>query len=350
MTESHSHEHDHDHDHDANSAEHHAHGHSDSHGITPGTQRTALWISLILNAVFLAAEVVGGITFNSLALLADAAHMTSDVAGLIIALIAQTLMSRPPTRRHSFGLKRAEVLGAQVNGLLLVAVSGWIIYEAIHRLSEPPDVAGAGLLVVATLGLVVNLVSAVVLARAQGNSLNMRGAFIHMSADAAGSVAAIAAGMAIVVWQAEWVDPIASIGIAVLVLLATWGLLRDTTSVLLEGTPKGLDPDAIEVAVANHEGVDAVHHLHLWSLSSDQPALSAHVVLSGEVTLHEAQERGDQIKQFLASRYDISHATLELECHPCEPQSDEWHRPTRAAQVGLNDAASVRLPGPRSPN
>lgn len=327
MTEAHAYEHEHG---DLSSEKpSDGHGHNHSHGITPGAQRSALWIALVLNAVFLVAEVVGGIVFNSLALLADAAHMTSDVAGLIIALIAHTLMSRPPTRRHSFGLKRAEVLGAQINGLLLVAVSGWIIYEAIHRLSDPPEVAGTGLLVVATLGLVVNLVSAVVLARAQGNSLNMRGAFIHMSADAAGSVAAIAAGVAIVAWQAEWVDPVASIGIAVLVLFATWGLLRDTTSVLLEGTPKGLDPDAIEAAVAGHDGVDAVHHLHLWSLSSDQPALSAHVVLSGEVTLHEAQERGDRIKQFLASRFDINHATLELECHPCEPQDDEWRASDR---------------------
>lgn len=325
---------DHSHPHDEPEAGTHHHGPSHSHGVTLATQRTALWISLVLNAGFLVAEVVGGIVFNSLALLADAAHMTSDVAGLIIALIAQSLMSRPPTRRHSFGLKRAEVLGAQVNGLLLVAVSGWIIYEAVHRLSEPPDVAGAGLLVVATLGLVVNLVSAAVLARAQGNSLNMRGAFIHMSADAAGSVAAIAAGVAIVVWQAEWVDPVASIGIAVLVLFATWGLLRDTTSVLLEGAPKGLDPDAIEAAVAGHDGVETVHHLHLWSLSSDQPALSAHVVLAGEVTLHEAQQRGDQIKELLANRYDINHATLELECHPCEPQGDEWHRPVPRSPTG----------------
>lgn len=326
--------HNHAHHRDEDTENHgHGHGHSHSHAIAPGTQRTALWISLVLNAVFLVAEVVGGIVFNSLALLADAAHMTSDVAGLIIALIAQTLMTRPPTRRHSFGLKRAEVLGAQVNGLLLVAVSGWIIYEAIHRLSEPPEVAGAGLLIVATLGLIVNLVSAVVLARAQGNSLNMRGAFIHMAADAAGSVAAIVAGVAIVVWHAEWVDPVASIGIAILVLFATWGLLRDTTSVLLEGTPKGLDPDDIEAAVAARDGVAAVHHLHLWSLSSDQPALSAHVVLTGEVTLHEAQERGDELKRFLGERYGIDHATLELECHPCEPQGDEWKRQSVTPRV-----------------
>jgi cobalt-zinc-cadmium efflux system protein len=320
---------DHDDHDDGDSHGDHAHGggHSHSHGVAVGTQRKALWIALVLNAGFLGAEIAGGIAFNSLALLADAAHMTSDVAGLIIALIAQSLMSRLPTRRHSFGLKRAEVLGAQVNGLLLVVVSGWIIYEAIRRLSEPPDVAGAGLLIVATLGLFVNLASAVVLGRAQGASLNMRGAFIHMTADAAGSVAAIAAGIAIIVWHAEWVDPVVSIGIALLVLWATWGLLRDTTSVLLEGTPKGLDPDAIEAAVASQDGVEAVHHLHLWSLSSDQPALSAHVVLAGEVTLHEAQQRGNELKDILSSRYGIDHATLELECHPCEPQGDELSRP-----------------------
>lgn len=299
-----------------------SHEHDHNHGVTAGMQRTALWIALALNALFLVIEVVGGIAFNSLALIADAAHMTSDVAGLVIALIAQTLMTRAPTRRHSYGLKRAEVLGAQINGLLLVVVSGWIIYEAIGRLSEPHDVAGMGVLVVASLGLVANLVSAVILARARGTSLNMRGAFIHMSADAAGSVAAIVAGLAIVLWRAEWVDPVASIGIAILVLIATWGLLRDTIGVLLEGAPKGIDPDEVEIVIADQDGVESVHHVHLWSLSSDQSALSAHVVLAGEVTLHEAQERGDRIKVLLASRYGIDHATLELECHACEVESD----------------------------
>lgn len=175
-----------------------------SHGLGRGVQRRALWIALVANGGFLIAEVIGGLAFRSLALLADAAHMSSDVAGLTIALVAQRLVDRPGTARHSYGLQRAEVLGAQANGLTLLAVSGWIVFEAVRRIGQPADVVGGGVLVVATLGLAVNLASAVVLNRAKGTSLNMRGAFLHMAADAAGSVAAIAAGTAVLLWGATW--------------------------------------------------------------------------------------------------------------------------------------------------
>ena len=318
---------------------HHDHGQADaeghddhgghSHGVSRGVQRRALWISLVANAGFMVVEVAGGLAFRSLALLADAAHMLSDVAGLAIALVAQRLLDRPATARHSYGLQRAEVLGAQANGLTLLAVAGWIVFEAIRRIGEPADVVGGGLLVVATLGLAVNVGSAVLLARAQGRSLNMRGAFIHMAVDAAGSVAAITAGIAVVVWGAEWVDPVMSIIIAVLVLWSAWGLLRDTAQVLLEGTPRGMDPAAVEAAITGDKAVETVHHLHLWNLASDVPALSAHVVLRGdEVSLHDAQASGDRLKALLDRRFGIAHATLELECHPCDPAP---HEPSRTA-------------------
>jgi cobalt-zinc-cadmium efflux system protein len=298
--------------------DHHHDGHD--HLATSGTQRRALWIALLANASFLGAEVVGGVVFGSLALLADAAHMASDVVGLVIALIAQTLMYRPPTGRHSFGLRRAEVLGAQLNGILLVVVSGWVIYAAIRRLGQPADIEAVGLLVVATLGLAVNLASAFVLGRAAagGGNLNLRGALIHMLADAAGSLGAIAAGIAVLVWDATWVDPVASIAIALLVLWSAWGLLRATTDVLLEGTPRGIDPVLVSQTLTADDAVEAVHHLHLWSLASDQPALSAHVVIRGEVALHQAQQDNDRLKEVLAVRFGIHHATLELECHSCE--------------------------------
>jgi cobalt-zinc-cadmium efflux system protein len=281
-------------------------------------QRRALLIALAANAFFLVAEVVGGLAFNSLALLADAAHMASDVVGLAIAVAAQSLMDRPATARHSFGLKRAEVLGAQLNGMLLVAVSVWIIVEAIGRLGSPADVKGGGVIVVASIGLLVNLGSALVLLRAGGSSLNMRGAFLHMASDAAGSAAAIVAGSAVLLWNADRVDPVASILVALLVLWSSWGLLRDTTNVLLEGTPRHIDPDVVQAAIEGEASVETVHHVHLWSVASDEPALSAHVVLAGEVTLHQAQERGDELKHMLAERFGIGHSTLELECHPCD--------------------------------
>ena len=303
-------------------------GHDHSPAGVRETQRRALWLALGANALFMVVEVAGGIAFHSLALLADAAHMLSDVVGLSIALVAQRLMVRPATARHSFGLQRAEVLGAQANALALLAVAGWIVVEAMRRIGEPADVAGLGLIVVATLGLAVNIGSAVVLARARshGPNLNVRGAFLHMVADAAGSLGAIAAGVAVLAWSAEWVDPVVSIAIAALVLWAAWGLLRDATHVLLEGTPRGTSPADVERALSADDNVETVHHLHLWNLASDTPALSAHVVLRGEVTLHEAQARGDQLKQMLAERFGITHATLELECHACEPSPDEYGR------------------------
>ena len=294
-----------------------------AHGVSRSTQRRALWIALAANGGFLVAEGIGAVVFRSLALLADAAHLLSDVAGLAIALVAQRLLDRPATARHSFGLQRAEVLGAQANGITLLAVSGWIVFEAGRRIGAPGDVAGGGVLVVAFLGLVVNLASAVVLSRAQGSSLNVRGAFLHMAVDAAGSVAAITAGAAVLIWGADWVDPAASIVIAALVLWSAWGLLRDTAHVLLEGTPRGMDPGSVERALLAEPDVDAVHHLHLWNLASDVPALSAHVVLDGERSLHDAQASGDRLKAMLAARYGIVHATLELECHPCDPPADE---------------------------
>src|SRR3954454_21380642 len=169
-----------------------AHGHEHSigshHHAQPAAQRRELWGSVLANAGFMVVEVAGGFAFNSLALLADAAHMLSDVAGLGVALVAQQLVERRATARHSYGLQRPEVLGAQANGVILLAVSGWIMFEAVRRIGDPADVAGGGLLFVAALGLLVNVGSAILLARAQGGSLNMRGAFVHMVADAAGSV------------------------------------------------------------------------------------------------------------------------------------------------------------------
>src|SRR3954447_17494961 len=308
-----------------------AHGHEHSigshHHAHRGAQRRALWISVLANAGFMIVEVVGGFAFNSLALLADAAHMLSDVAGLGVALVAQQLVERRATARHSYGLQRAEVLGAQANGVILLAAAGWIIYEAVQRIDDPADVAGGGLLVVASLGLIVNVVSAALLARTQGQSLNMRGAYIHMVADAAGSVAAIVAGIAVVGWDADWVDPVASIAIAVLVLWSGWRLLRDTAQVLLEGTPRGMDPGLVEATLAADAEVEAVHHLHLWNLASDVPAMSAHIVLRGdEVTLHDAQASGERLKALLDAEFGITHATLELECHPCDPAPDELGR------------------------
>jgi cobalt-zinc-cadmium efflux system protein len=298
------------------------HQHDHDHAVVRAGQRRALLVSLVINAAFLVVEVVGGFAFHSLALLADAAHMFTDVAALAIALVALTLTSRPSTARLTFGLERAEVLGALVNGLTLLAASGWIVFEALHRVGSPADVEGGGVLIVASVGIVINVASALVLLRRTGRSLNMRGALIHMVTDAIGLAGTFVAALAVLLWDATWADPVASLAIALLVLHSGFRLLADTVRVLLEGTPSGMDRTEVEATLLAEPGVDAVHHLHLWSLASDVPALSAHVVLAGEVSLHEAQQRGDDLKHVLAVKHGIVHATLELECHACE---DETH-------------------------
>ncbi len=287
----------------------HAHGRN--------AQKRALRITLGANCAFMAAEVVGGFSFNSMALLADAAHMLSDVAGLAIALGAHSLMSRPASARHTYGLQRAEVLGALINSVTLLAAVVWIVIEAAGRLDDPEPIAVRGVIVMALFGLAVNLWSAWVLFRSQGRSLNVRGAFLHAASDAAGSVAVLIAAGAMSIWQTQWADPAASLLIAVLVLWTTWQLLRDTVHILLEGTPQGLDTREIEQALLEQESVSSVHHLHVWSIASDVTALSAHLVVERH-TLHGAQLEAERVKDLLRERFAIAHATLEVECHPCE--------------------------------
>ena len=297
--------------------------HAHDHGELNAKRTRVLWISLAANAGFMVVEVIGGIVFNSLALLADAGHMLSDVAGLGIALVAQRLITRPASARHSYGLQRAEVLGALVNGVTLLAVAAWITWEAVGRLGSPPEVAGKGMMFVAAVGLAVNLGSALLLARAAGHSVNMRGAVLHMAVDAAGSVAAMIAALGVLVWRANWLDPVVSLLVVALVVWSVWKLLSETVHVLLEGTPRNLDVQEIERTLQADNLVEDVHHLHVWSLASEVPALSAHVVLSSDFTLHDAQVHSDRLRRSLSERFGIDHATLELECHSCEVQGSE---------------------------
>jgi len=294
-------------------------------------------IALVLNGALLGGEIAGGLAFGSLALLADAVHQASDVIALAIALGAQVLVTRPGSARHTYGLRRAEALGAQVNAVLLIAAAVWIFAEAVQRFDEPHSIDGLGVVLLASGALTVNALSAVLLARARGSErdLNLRGAFLHMTADAGGSVAAVAAGVGVLAFDAGWVDPVASIVIGVLVVLAAWGLLRDTTNVLLEGAPRDLDPAAIESTLIGEPGVTAVHHLHVWEVASDLPALSVHIVLEGEPTLHDAQAQGDRLRSMLSARFGIEHSTLELECHDCEGASSVLHGRGPTGQDGV---------------
>jgi cobalt-zinc-cadmium efflux system protein len=290
------------------------------HGHHPDrpAQTRVLWIALVANAALMVAESAGGFIFHSLSLLADAVHLLTDVSGLAIALIALRLMRRPPSERHSFGLQRSEVLAAQANAFILIAVSLWVIVEAVRRLMHPEAISGLGLLAVASLGLLVNLGSAWLLNRESGRSLNMRGAFLHLAADSVGSFGAMLAGVAILIWDSHRADPTIALLISALVLWAAWRLLEDTTQVLLEGTPEGMDIEELQRAFVETTAVQGVHHLHVWSLASDVPALSAHVVLDEATSMHDAQIKSEELKSMLARRFEIEHATLEMECHPHE--------------------------------
>jgi cobalt-zinc-cadmium efflux system protein len=277
----------------------------------------------VANAVFLAVEIAGGFAFGSLALLADAAHMVSDVTALALAYVAVRIALRPPTDRHTYGFGRTEVLAALANGVLLIVSAIAVSIEAVIRLQSPHAIDATAVIIVGCLGLVVNLGSAMVVSRYGHHSLNMRGAFWHLVADAAGSVAVIIAGLGAALFGAERLDPIASLVIAALVLVAGWRLVRDATLVLLDAVPSGLDASVVRAALCREPGVDAVHHLHLWTTGSEHATLSAHVVLGGELTLHDAQVRARQLKEVLAARFGIEHATLEVECHACV--DDEAH-------------------------
>jgi cobalt-zinc-cadmium efflux system protein len=302
-------------------------GHAFSHELgQPRTaQLRALSWALGVNVGLLVVEAVGGLVFHSLALFADAAHLVSDVAGLGIALLGLRLTARPVSTQHSFGLARAEVLAAQASVLLLLGAGGWILVESLGRIRNPVIVNGVGLAVVATVGLAVNLGSALLIRRSARASLNMRASFVHLATDAVGSVGAIIAGLLIVGWSLQRADPVVSLATAILVLWAGWGLLRDTTHVLMEGSPRGLDPGQVRDAILAVGGVGDVHHLHLWNLASDIPALSAHVVVTGEPTLRDAQGTARQVKRALAEQFDITNVTLELEGPPLSDPAAPSH-------------------------
>jgi cobalt-zinc-cadmium efflux system protein len=297
----------------------HAHGPSSTEvADLRGSQRRALLVALALNAGVLVVQVAGGLLFGSLALLADSAHLASDVAGLLIALGAAHLAARPASGRHTYGFQRAEVLGAQLNAASLLLVTAWVVIEAVQRLRDPVDLDAGPVLAIALLGLAANVVSAVLLSRVAGRSLNMRGAVLHMTADALGSVGVVVAALVAGLSDTTTADPIASLVISALVLWSSWGLLRSVTRVLLEAAPSSVDLSAVTRLLESDPAVDAVHHLHVWSLASDAVALSGHVVLRDIDDLHGAQVVGDRLRHRLDHDLQISHATLELECHPCE--------------------------------
>ncbi len=290
--------------------------HHHSHGLDRTRSRRALGAVLVLTATYTVVELVGGLATGSLALLADAGHMLGDTATIALALFASWLAARPATAQRSFGYRRAEILAALANGVALVVVAIWVFVEAIDRFSDPPTILAGWVLVVAVIGLVVNLLSAAILARAAGESLNVRAAYTHVLADLAASVGVIAAALVVLATGWRYADPLAGLAIGLLVLASSWTILRDSVSILLESTPAGVDAGDVGRRMADVEGVVEVHDLHIWTITSGFPALSAHVLVRADDDCHA---RRRELEAILADEFGLRHTTLQVE-HVTERQ------------------------------
>ena len=258
----------------------------------------------------MAGEVVFGLLANSLALLADAGHMLTDAAALGLAIFAASMAARPPQGRWTFGYKRVEVLAAQINGLTLLVIGIWILYGAIRRLIEPEDVKGGIMLVVALVGIVVNLAATMLLSRASRDSINVRGAFVHVLNDLAAFVGTAVAGGLVLATGWDRFDPIASLFVVALIGWSSWGLLRDSTRIFLESAPADIDPDEVGHAIVAEPDVVETHDLHVWTVTSGFPALSAHVLVKPGADCHGIRR---SLERMLDERYGLDHTTLQVD-------------------------------------
>ena len=286
------------------------HRHSQTHHAPANGDRRALTGALVLILLFMAGEVVFGLVANSLALLADAGHMLTDAAALGLAIFAASMAARPAQGRWTFGYKRVEVLAAQINGLTLLIIGVWIVYGAIRRLISPDDVQGGIMLVVALVGILVNGVATLLLSRASRESINVRGAFVHVLNDLAAFVGTAVAGALILATGWDRFDPVASLFVAALIGWSSWGLLRDSTRIFLESSPTDIDPDEVGRAIVSVADVVETHDLHVWTVTSGFPALSAHVLVKPGADCH-AIRRG--LERMLVERFGLDHTTLQVD-------------------------------------
>ncbi len=279
-----------------------------------------LEIALIVTALFVLGEIAAGIYSNSLALLSDAAHNFTDALAIGLSLYALRLSQRPANNTRTYGYHRAGILAALVNAGTLIGIGVLIFYEALGRVSEPPAVRENIMIVVALVAFAVNTSIAVMLHRPGKRDLNVRSAFVHMIGDALATVGVLAAGIAIAFTGMVVLDPLASILIGLIIVWSSWSILRETVDILLEGTPRGIDMDAMLRDILQVDGVRGVHDLHAWSINSNLRALSAHV-LTGDVSISEGAVIQGEINQMLLQNYDIAHTALQLECAGCNPDA-----------------------------
>ena len=297
-----------------------SHHHEHSH--THSTNKKVLKVSLVIIALYMLVEVVGGLWTNSLALLSDAGHMFSDALALGLSLLAFQLSERPSSSKRTFGFKRFEILAAAINGLALVLIAVLIVYEAIGRFAHPPEIATWGMLIISVIGLVVNMVVALYMLRGgeTHDNVNMHGAYLHVLGDLLGSVGAISAAILMMMFGWRWADPLASVLVALLIAKSGWGILRTTIQILMEGTPVEADTHHLQATILAVPGVLAVHDLHVWTITSGLNALSSHVVVNGELSVREAEQVVAEIERVLQDN-NIHHSTIQTE----SPQSGHGH-------------------------
>jgi cobalt-zinc-cadmium efflux system protein len=318
-------------------AEHRDHAHVDSHGghshaISADADQNRLVVALALIVGFMAAEVVVGIVVHSLVLLSDAAHMLTDAGAIGLSIVALRLAARPAKGPMTFGLKRAEILSAQINGATLLVLACLVVFEAVRRLVDPPHVGGWAVLVVALAGIAVNLLATWQLARANRGNMAIEGSFQHILNDLYAFVGTVIAGVVIIATGFARADAIASIAVAVLMLRAAWGLLRDSGRVLLEAAPAGLDVEQIGHALAAHPNVTNVHDLHVWEIATGFPALSAHVLVHPDDDCHGVRR---QLEHILEARFGIDHTTLQVD-----------HEQGRLIHIGATSGSATRREEP----
>lgn len=289
---------------------HHGHGHG--HGHAPDHGR-AFAIGVVLNLAFVVVEATYGFLSGSMALVADAGHNLSDVLGLLLAWGAATAARRPASGRYTYGFKSSTILAAMANaGLLLVAI-GAILFETLNRFAEPPPVQGRTMIMVAGIGIVINAATALMFIRGRHGDLNIRGAFLHMAADALVSLGVVVAGIAILLTGAQWIDPVTSLVIVAVIAWGTWGLLRDSVKMGLLAVPDSIDDAAVRAYLAALPGVTAIHDLHIWPMSTTETALTAHLIMPGG---HPGDAFLHQIAHDLDHRFAIDHATIQVHLAP----------------------------------
>jgi len=290
----------------------HAHAHDRLHALEArrADSRRRMWMALAINLGMLVVEAVGGLLTGSLAVLADAGHLLSDVGSIGLALLAAGLASRPGGARRTFGYQRSEVLAALVNGLLLVAVAVVVAVAAIGRLGDPPSIDGGGVLALGLLGLAGNLAATLVLAAGRREDLNLEGVLRHSAADALGSVGVVLAGAVVLAGGSPLVDPIAGLAIAALIMASSWRLIKEPVEVLMEAAPEGLDVEALGAAICSEEEVRSVHELHVWTVTPGFGALAAHIVVAGGSDRDLTRRR---LEVLLHERFEIDHTTLQME-------------------------------------